>query len=98
MSPQINCDQATKNEFQALMPDYCDTQAEFLAELLSVYRAAGTANIDVETFLEKLERKIASNAEVGAYRGINEAINEDADEEPRLEDVREAALEVLEDG
>ena len=72
----ISVPQSVKNDFTDLMPDHCDTQGEFVDELLSVYRATQNGGLDHEAIIEAIDTKVATSAETAAFRAIAEHLDE----------------------
>lgn len=73
----VNVDDDTKARFDELQPDNM-TQAEFVAELLDHYEHSdddGMADLlAVLDRLDELEERLGAKAELGAYRGVTDAI------------------------
>lgn len=74
--PSISVPESTKADFTATMPDHCDSQGEFVDELLSVYRATQNGGLDHEEIIDAIDERVASSAEVAAFRAIAEHLDE----------------------
>jgi hypothetical protein len=70
---QINCSSADKQEFDSLKPDEM-TQKEFIGELLAAYRRDNGEIVDVAALVDRIEKQVASEIELAAYRGVTEGL------------------------
>lgn len=64
-----------KDRFDQLKPQD-KTQAEFLAECLDAYELVDNSEIDMSEVLDRVEVSVASQAELAAYRGARDALEE----------------------
>lgn len=73
--PSINADENTKDRFDRLQPDD-SVQTEFLADCLDAYELVDNSEIDMSEVLDRVEVSVASQAELAAYRGARDALEE----------------------
>jgi hypothetical protein len=64
-----------KQRFDKMQPDGA-TQADFIKELLDAYEIVEDSSLDVDEVVDRIETTIASRAELAAYRGCRDALEE----------------------
>lgn len=69
----ISVDPADKKEFKEMKPDEL-TQKQFFAELLAAKRRDEGEIVDVDEMVEEIKHRVVTNAELAAYRGTKEAL------------------------
>jgi hypothetical protein len=74
----VNLSDDTKERFDRLQPDECDTQDDFVSLLLDHYELTDDNGVaDLRVILDRLdkqEERVGAKAELGAYRGVTDAI------------------------
>ncbi|AFH22967.1 hypothetical protein OSG_eHP39_00135, partial [environmental Halophage eHP-39] len=53
------------------------THDEFVQELLAAYRRDNGEIVDVDDLVDGIEKKVAANVELAAYRGVKDALGKD---------------------
>jgi len=72
----INVSTDTKELFDELQPDD-STQDEFMASLLETYQKdVDGVVIDADEIAEEIKAQVATQVEIAAVRGVNEALDE----------------------
>lgn len=69
----ISCRTSAKNEIDELKPDDM-SYADFVEELIAAYKRDDGEIVSPEKLVEEIKQQIATNVEIAAYRGANEAI------------------------
>jgi len=72
----ISVDRQTKSEFDELKPEDM-THDEFVQELLAAYKRDNGEIVDVDDLVDGIEKQVAANVELAAYRGIQDALGKD---------------------
>jgi len=72
----ISVDRQTKSEFDELKPEEM-THDEFVQELLAAYKRDNGEIVDVDDLVDGIEKKVATNVELAAYRGVKDALGKD---------------------
>jgi len=72
----ISVDRQTKSEFDELKPKDM-THDEFVQELLAAYKRDNGEIVDVDDLVDRIEKQVAANVELAAYRGIQDALDKD---------------------
>jgi len=72
----IKVSSETKREFDEMKPED-DTHDEFVEKLLAAKRRDDGEVVDVETIAEDVKEQVASAIEIAAYRGVQEALDDD---------------------
>jgi len=70
----ISCSKTTKDEIASLKPDEMSYK-EFTDELVAAYRRDNGEVVDVDELVEGIISRVASNVELAAYRGVEEALD-----------------------
>lgn len=74
----VTLDNDTKERFDDLQPEECDTQSEFVDLLLDCYELTDEDGMaDLRAVLDRvdeLEERVGAKAELGAYRGVSDAL------------------------
>ena len=81
----ISVPDGVKNEFKDLMPEDCDSQGDFVRDLLGVYRAMQNGGLDHEEIIEAIDTKVAATAETAAFRAIAEHLDEQVIRRPNAQ-------------
>jgi len=53
------------------------THDEFVQELLAAYRRDNGEIVDVDDLVDGIEKQVAANVELAAYRGVQDALGKD---------------------
>jgi len=72
----ISVDRQTKSEFDELKPEDM-THDEFVQELLAAYKRDNGEIVDVDDLVDGIEKQVAANVELAAYRGVKDALGKD---------------------
>jgi len=72
----ISVDRQTKSDFDELKSEDM-THDEFVQELLAAYRRDNGEIIDVDSIVDDIEKQVAANIELAAYRGVQDALGKD---------------------
>jgi hypothetical protein len=72
----ISVDRQTKSDFDELKPEDA-THDEFVQELLAAYKRDNGEIVDVDDLVDGIEKKVATNVELAAYRGVQDALGQD---------------------
>jgi len=72
----ISVDRQTKSEFDELKPEDA-THDEFVQDLLDAYRRDNGQMVDVDSIVDDIEKQVAANIELAAYRGVKDALGKD---------------------
>ena len=72
----ISVDRQTKSDFDDLKPDGM-THDEFVQELLDAYRRDNGEVVNVDEIVADIEKQVAANVELAAYRGVQDALGRD---------------------
>jgi len=70
----ISCTQRTKDEVARLKPDDMSYK-EFVDELVAAYRRDNGEVVDIDAMVDAIVERVATNVELAAYRGVEEAID-----------------------
>jgi len=69
----ISCRTSAKNEIDELKPEGM-SYADFVEELIAAYKRDDGEVVSPEQLVEEIKKQIATNVEIAAYRGTNEAM------------------------
>jgi len=72
----ISVDRQTKSDFDELKPEDA-THDEFVQELLAAYKRDNGEIVDVDSIVDGIEKQVAANIELAAYRGVQDALGKD---------------------
>jgi len=72
----ISVDRQTKSDFDELKPEDM-THDEFVQELLAAYKRDNGEIVNVDDLVDGIEKQVAANVELAAYRGIQDALGKD---------------------
>ncbi|UXF49964.1 hypothetical protein 7841G3A2_26 [Haloquadratum phage sp.] len=72
----ISVDRQTKSEFDELKPEDM-THDEFVQELLAAYKRDNGEIVDIDDLVDGIEKQVAANVELAAYRGVQDALGKD---------------------
>ncbi|AFH22414.1 hypothetical protein OSG_eHP24_00195 [environmental Halophage eHP-24] len=72
----ISVDRQTKSDFDELKPEDT-THDEFVQELLDAYRRDNGEIVNVDDLVDGIEKQVAANVELAAYRGVQDALGKD---------------------
>jgi len=53
------------------------THDEFVQDLLDAYRRDNGEIVDVDSIVDDIEKQVAANIELAAYRGVQDALGKD---------------------
>lgn len=76
----VSLDDDTKERFDRLRPDECDTQSEFVDLLLDHYELTDEDGVPELRILldrmDELEKTVPTKTELGAYRGVRDYLEQ----------------------
>jgi len=75
MTPTVSVSDDDKAEFQEMKPAEM-TQKEFFAELIDAKRRDDGEIVDVGAIVDDVQKQVAAEVELSAYRGTRDALNE----------------------
>jgi hypothetical protein len=74
LTSSVSINDDTKREFDDRKPDSM-THDEFMQELLAAHARDNGEIVDVESIVEQINHRIASNVELASYRGTAAALD-----------------------
>jgi len=69
----ISVQASTKSALSDLKDDD-ETWDEFVQSLISAYKRDNGEMVDIDEMVERIDKRVASNVEVAAYRGVQEGL------------------------